>query len=144
MLNAVGNKNWFLTEYEGLDAVPFLVDLAKKIKTFRYPLENFANWLVENINNPNVKIHIVVQGEKIVGFGIAEISYELDIPFIAIQVGYVPPEIKGGVDEWMKQLKEWAKDSDIHTIRMKVIRHMEGWEKKYGFEIENYTLKKEV
>lgn len=133
-----------MVEYGGLDAIPFIVELAGKIKTFRYPIENFADWLVKNINNPNVKIHIVVQNEKIVGFGIAELCEELNIPFIAVQVGYVPPDIRGGVYEWMKQLKEWAKEVGAKSIKIKTGHHIEGWQKKYGFIQESVTLKKEV
>ena len=137
-------KNWYLQEYSGYDAVPFIVELVKNVKSFSYPLENFAEWLAANINNPDVKIHLVIKDKDIVGFGVAELCYELNIPIIAIQVGYVPPEVQGGVDEWMAQLTEWAKKVGAKSLKMKVSKHIEGWGKKYGFEVENYTLTREV
>jgi hypothetical protein len=137
-------KDWYLQEYSGLDAIPYIVSLVSKVKTFPYTSDEFAIWLTENINNVDVKIHIVVQDKEIVGFGIAELCTELNTTFIAIQVGYVPPDIKGGVDEWLERLSEWAKEVGAKSIKMKVRHHVKGWAEKYKFEIENYTLRREV
>lgn len=129
--------------------LPYIEKTIIKMKEV-YSLESFIKWLRIGINNPVVGTWIVVRNgnklikndRKIIGYAVGNIAATLDKEYFNLVHLY--SEDKNLTDKLFNTIDNWAKDYGLHEIQIATKRNPKALNKRFGFELMSYNLKKEI
>jgi len=124
--------------------LPDVVEMIKKSNIKEVDVKEMAYFIYKNLGNPETRLWVSFNGEKITGFLLAYIVYPVISPEVFIAWAYVDPKEKGLAKQFHVSVENWAKSLKIKKISAIVRKNLKAFQKSFGFNLEYYTVSKEV
>jgi hypothetical protein len=122
--------------------IPAVCRLAHNIPDV--PVDKMRSILIEAMSKDIAKILLAKKDGKMLGFIFAMIT-EFDGEDVAfVQTCYISPEAKSVGKEMLSIIDKWGKEKKVKDILMITKRNPKAYERKYGFTLESYVMKRSV
>ena len=124
--------------------VSHILALAKSVPNV--PLEHLEKMLLSAINDKDSAIYIDEKDGDVNGFVLVSREVWEGEPVCFLQFAVIKPirEEKYIGFELLAKIRLWAKDKGLKKIITVVRRNVDGFKKKYHFELDGYLLQRSV
>uniref|UniRef100_A0A6H1ZXC4 N-acetyltransferase domain-containing protein n=1 Tax=viral metagenome TaxID=1070528 RepID=A0A6H1ZXC4_9ZZZZ len=124
--------------------IPEVMDMIRKSKVDNVDLGAMESFIYRNIANPETKLWIAFDGNKINGFILAYLVSPYSKPEVFIAWAYADPKVKDAMPMLLETTEKWAKALRITRVSTIVRKNVDAYERKYGFTLDSYNMYKEV